>query len=362
MPALASCILYSSFSHAEDIEPVTFKQAYEAYQTALEGKDRQAVVNKAEQAYLLGKNVYKNDFSNQAALVSNFASAVANTAQSHKKISQEKKQAYDLYQQALSLYKKAYPSEPVQLIEPYLNLSRVASNRSISKKHLNQAFEIANDTNDELLIAQTKYAAFNLLKQSPYYSKKVRNYALNALEVYQEKLPENSVERIQASYSVAKIRLASQKYNQAEALFLEVIKQLETLDYSHPYELASHAMLVELYERRKNSDASTKHCIAIGKMKPWNDSQEQIPIFRMSPQYPMTAVKQGKSGFVTMSFAINESGIVTNPKIIDSKGGKGFEKASLKALKKWRFAPKFENGKAVKAEDLKVTLDFSISS
>ena len=50
---------------------------------------------------------------------------------------------------------------------------------------------------------------------------------------------------------------------------------------------------------------------------------------------------------------------MTNATIIESSGGKDFHKSALAALKKWRYAPKFEEGKAVNS-DASVQLDFKM--
>jgi len=39
-----------------------------------------------------------------------------------------------------------------------------------------------------------------------------------------------------------------------------------------------------------------------------------------------------------------------------------FEKEALKALEMWRYAPKFVEGKAVTAKDLKVRLNFTLGA
>ncbi len=358
---LACSLLFSSFTQAQNAEPATFKQAYEAYQTAVSGKDKKAIVETAEQAYLLGLQEYKNDYLNQAALISNYASAITDSvSRGHKDASEISAKAHALYLKALELYQQADADDRKQLVEPYLNLAKTAPKLHVSKNFLGKAIKIAEETNDELFLAQTKFAAFSLLMNTKHYTKAVRRYALEAFEVYQEKLPENSLERVRVTYIAAQIHLASKKFEKAEAMFLEVIKQLESLDYSHPFKLASHARLVDVYEQQGKSDASTEHCIAIGSMKPWNDSQDQVPLFRSNPMYPISYAQRGKSGFVTMSFSINKLGMVINPEVVESKGGKKFEKESLIALKKWRYAPKFEDGKAVKAENIKLTLDFTL--
>jgi len=46
--------------------------------------------------------------------------------------------------------------------------------------------------------------------------------------------------------------------------------------------------------------------------------------------------------------------------MLASKGGALFEKESIETLDKWRYVPKFENGKAVEAQT-SVQLDYTIN-
>lgn len=52
--------------------------------------------------------------------------------------------------------------------------------------------------------------------------------------------------------------------------------------------------------------------------------------------------------------------IVKDPVVIASEGGKLFTKESLKAIKRWRYAPKFVDGQPVAAEAT-VQLEYSLS-
>lgn len=62
-----------------------------------------------------------------------------------------------------------------------------------------------------------------------------------------------------------------------------------------------------------------------------------------------------------MEITIDKFGFVKNPIIIDSEGGDSFIKESIKAIDKWRYAPKFENGQPIEAPT-SVRLDFKIGS
>ncbi len=72
-----------------------------------------------------------------------------------------------------------------------------------------------------------------------------------------------------------------------------------------------------------------------------------IPLVRIPPLYPPRALQLKKEGFVTMRFTINTDGTVRDIKVVQSEPPKLFESAAISALKKWKFKPKIENGKAV---------------
>lgn len=79
-----------------------------------------------------------------------------------------------------------------------------------------------------------------------------------------------------------------------------------------------------------------------------------------NPTYPIHAARNNIEGYVQMSFDISESGVPINIKVLKSVPKKIFNKAAIKALSKWRYAPKVENGKAVVQQNLTVQLDFKM--
>jgi protein TonB len=79
-----------------------------------------------------------------------------------------------------------------------------------------------------------------------------------------------------------------------------------------------------------------------------------------NPTYPIHAARNRIEGYVQMSFDISESGDPINIKIIKSVPEQVFDKAAVKALSNWKYAPKVVNGNAVKQKDLEVRLDFKL--
>jgi protein TonB len=71
------------------------------------------------------------------------------------------------------------------------------------------------------------------------------------------------------------------------------------------------------------------------------------PLVRMPPRYPRTASRRGIEGVVKVAFTITKEGRVVNPRVLSSNPVGVFDKAALRAIKKWKFNPKIVNGQAV---------------
>lgn len=84
------------------------------------------------------------------------------------------------------------------------------------------------------------------------------------------------------------------------------------------------------------------------------------PIKRVHPKYPLDAVRQGREGWAIFSFVIDEEGKVKDVILKDSSGSADITKAAKKAVKKWRYKPAFENGKAIPQCVNTVQLDFKM--
>ncbi|MGL4640410.1 MAG: TonB family protein [Shewanella sp.] len=361
LSGLLALVLSSPF--AVNASQASFAKAYSDYQAAVEQGDAPSIEASAKVAYELGATQFAKDSIEVANLALNWASALEKTLTGpllapHNQTSTAEINA--LYQQALTSYKHHYAKSAIELIDPLLGAALTEPNATVAKNYLQQAVDIAEKSQHKKLLADIKMTAFHRLANTELYTPRIKNFALEALESYVQILPENALDRVKATYTVGAIEFAEKHYLKAEPLFLEVIKQFDALEYTHPYALSAHAYLVDIYERKNKREQATAHCLAIGKMRPWTDTQEQQPIFRTLPDYPMSYIKAGKSGWVNLTFTVDEQGFVKDPEIIASEGGSLFEKESLKTLSKWRYAPKFEHGKAIAAKT-SVRMDYTIN-
>ena len=94
---------------------------------------------------------------------------------------------------------------------------------------------------------------------------------------------------------------------------------------------------------------------------PLADSPHSTLIMPSPPEYPIKNAREKIEGSVTMSFDVDTSGKPINIKVIKAEPVKTFDKAAIRSLSKWRYAPKVVNGIAVVDEDLEMTIDFNLA-
>ncbi|MCY7295949.1 energy transducer TonB [Alteromonas sp. a30] len=89
---------------------------------------------------------------------------------------------------------------------------------------------------------------------------------------------------------------------------------------------------------------------------------EATPIVRIEPRYPIQAARDGKEGWVRLSFTINEVGGVDDVEVIEAEPRRVFDREAKRALRKWKYKPKIVEGKPVKQFNMKVQLDFRLEA
>jgi protein TonB len=71
------------------------------------------------------------------------------------------------------------------------------------------------------------------------------------------------------------------------------------------------------------------------------------PLVRVNPEYPRRALERGIEGWVHVRFTITAAGTVKDVVVVDSEPKGVFDEAAVKAVLRWRYNPKVENGVAV---------------
>ncbi|MBV2130978.1 TonB family protein [Arsukibacterium indicum] len=128
------------------------------------------------------------------------------------------------------------------------------------------------------------------------------------------------------SEALAYFMLAAElEHPQAKALLPDVVKNTT----EQQLEQAN-----QRYEQLKRSVV----IVATDLDKPRDDSLPQ-PIKRVNPNYPVNAAKNGQFGYVKLRFLVDEKGQVTTVDTLDSYPENVFERASIRAVKRWRYQP-----------------------
>jgi periplasmic protein TonB len=99
---------------------------------------------------------------------------------------------------------------------------------------------------------------------------------------------------------------------------------------------------------------------AMSKMKMTAGSDRDIvPLVRINPDYPPRALSRGVQGWVIVQFTISATGTVKDAKVVDSSN-EIFNDAALKAIARWRYNPKVEEGVAVERKGVQTKLVFQL--
>ncbi|MFK7731660.1 MAG: energy transducer TonB [Pseudomonadales bacterium] len=88
---------------------------------------------------------------------------------------------------------------------------------------------------------------------------------------------------------------------------------------------------------------------------------EPIPYLRSQPIYPRTAANRGISGYVDVMFTINVMGATEDVQVIGAEPANVFDRAALRAVKKWKYRPQIaDNGEAVRKAGVTTRVRFQI--
>lgn len=84
------------------------------------------------------------------------------------------------------------------------------------------------------------------------------------------------------------------------------------------------------------------------------------PMVRIQPQYPPRAAERGLSGYCLMRFDVSPDGTPTNIEAFDCSSSM-FSRNSVRAVERWRYEPKIENGNAVWRRGVETRLEYQLA-
>ena len=87
----------------------------------------------------------------------------------------------------------------------------------------------------------------------------------------------------------------------------------------------------------------------IGPVRQGPPDRDFMVLSRLPPQYPYRAKRRGIEGWVKVSFEITAEGSVRDVVVIDADPPDVFDHEAIRAVSKWKFKPRIEDGRPVEA-------------
>ena len=90
----------------------------------------------------------------------------------------------------------------------------------------------------------------------------------------------------------------------------------------------------------------------------------EIEVTRVSappPEYPRRAVRLGVEGTVRLEFDVDTDGSVLDPYVVESNPQGVFDRAAIKAVRKFLYEPPTYNGTSVKVNNVQIDLTFKLT-
>ena len=87
---------------------------------------------------------------------------------------------------------------------------------------------------------------------------------------------------------------------------------------------------------------------------------DYLPIVKVEPVYPRRAEERGLEGFVVVSFTVTTTGAVIDPVVIESEPKGVFDEAATRAVLRFKYKPRVENGKPIAVTDVQHVITFNI--
>jgi len=88
---------------------------------------------------------------------------------------------------------------------------------------------------------------------------------------------------------------------------------------------------------------------------------EYLPIVVIQPQYPQRALQREIEGWCQVMFTVDENGGVQDAMVVDADPPNIFDSASLRAVARFKFNPRTENGQPGKTPGVQYVFRFNLA-
>ena len=146
---------------------------------------------------------------------------------------------------------------------------------------------------------------------------------------------------------------ASKRQSKAKRERPDMVPQQARMNFASSS--ASTAAVAMIQPEVNARAAMTKMTVNVG-----GSDRDTMPLVRINPDYPPRAANRGIEGWVLIEFTITAAGTVRDARVVDASPKGYFEEAALKAIGRWRYNPKVQEGVAVERIGVRVRLSFNL--
>jgi protein TonB len=85
---------------------------------------------------------------------------------------------------------------------------------------------------------------------------------------------------------------------------------------------------------------------------------DAVPLVRIAPEYPRRAAQLGLKGWVLLEFTVTTLGTTEDIRVADSDPPRTFDRAAMRAVKKFKYRPKVVDGQPVVQHGVQIVISF----
>ncbi|MDG1707944.1 MAG: TonB family protein [Emcibacteraceae bacterium] len=339
-----------------------FKRLYAEFNDLYaNSEDIEPVIEVAEKLYVLTPKAYGDTSNHYAVVIFNLAKLYDEKGRSFENEFEIK--ASKLYKEYFKIQDKRKVPKDKEYLNQYITYVNTLVNvegYEIKTNDINKIITIS----EKLNLTKFEHASSIYFAATMFFgtgrNAKSKKYFKNALEIYEQELDPDHIRIAEVLFWLGKYDLADKKYESAEEKFLKIIEIFDKNNLTgNEIALSSHAFLVNIYEELGLSQKSTQHCVAIGLKRKKEFDVFEIPIYRKLPKYPFSAIHAVREAFVLVEFTVDTDGITRDIEVVESSS-KSFEKTTIAAVSKYRFAPRVHDGELVNTKGVRNRIEYKI--
>jgi TonB family protein len=123
---------------------------------------------------------------------------------------------------------------------------------------------------------------------------------------------------------------------------------------------ARRTLAIKFAEETGETSAAVRHALAIARDIGMEKGKDPQPVYRTETRYPPEQFRRGVEGDVTIEYALDATGAVTEAKVVGATPPNVFDAAALDSFRGWRFTPLLEAGQPVSSRGHRFTLMFRL--